>query len=316
MRLRGFESTTDYFLQCEGVIIVDEIRMTTENSTDLKALSDHQKALLQLLAEFDRVCRKLNVPYTLFAGTMLGAVRHQGFIPWDDDLDVLMLRADYERFLSGAEEILDTERFFLQKEYSAHWPMFFSKLRLNRTTCLEKFHPRDNAMHQGVYMDIFPCDNAAPTEIGRRIQFLSSKVLIAKALHARGYDTDSILKKCFMTFCRLLPVKPFRRIVCRKKDGDMLHGFLAAGSAYRKNVYPARWFRACEEMPFEDGRYFVATAYDEILTSLYGDYRRIPHPEERVCKEHAILVDLNRSYEEYEHYRDNMKFEVKTRSIR
>ncbi len=290
--------------------------MTTENRTDSKALSEHQKALLQLLTEFDRVCRKLNIPYTLFAGTMLGAVRHQGFIPWDDDLDVIMRRADYERFLAGAEEILDTETFFLQKEYSAHWPMFFSKLRLNGTTCLEKFHPRDHAMHQGVYMDIFPCDNAASTEFGRRIQFLASKVLIAKSLYARGYDTDSALKKCFMALCRLLPAKPFRRIVCRNKEGDMLHGFLAAGSDYRRNVYPARWFRDCEEMLFEDGFYSVSAAYDEILIALYGDYRRIPSPEERGCKEHAILVDLNQSYEEYEHYRDNMTFDVKTRSIR
>ena len=67
----------------------------------------HQQALLQILREFDRVCRALNIPYVLFAGTMLGAVRHRGFIPWDDDLDVMMLRSDYERFLAQAEDILD-----------------------------------------------------------------------------------------------------------------------------------------------------------------------------------------------------------------
>lgn len=295
---------------------MDQIRVTTENRTGSKALSEHQKALLQLLSEFDCVCRKLNIPYTLFAGTMLGAVRHQGFIPWDDDLDVLMRRSDYERFLAGADALLDADKFFLQKEYSAHWPMFFSKLRLNGTTCLEKFHPRDNAMHQGVYMDIFPCDNAASTEFGRRIQFFASKVIIAKSLYARGYDTDSTLKKCFMALCRLFPVKPFLRIVRRKKEGSMLHGFLAAGSSYQKNVYPARWFDKFEDLPFEGKPYSVCASHDEILTCLYGDYMRIPAPEERVCKEHAVLVDLNRSYEEYEHYRDNMTFEVKTRSIR
>lgn len=296
--------------------MVKQFQTTTEYKAEPKALSEHQKALVQLLVEFDRVCRQLNIPYTLFAGTMLGAVRHQGIIPWDDDLDVLMLRADYERFLAEADAVLDGEMFFLQKEFSPHWPMFFSKLRLNGTTCLEKFHPRDDAMHQGVYMDIFPCDNAAPTGLGRRIQFLASKVVIAKSLDARGYDTDSAVKKCFMALCRLLPMAPFRRIVCRKKSGNMLHGFLSAARSYGKNVYPARWFRDFEEMPFENGRYFVSAAWDEILTSLYGDYRCIPPPEQRVCKEHAILVDLNRSWEEYEHYRDDMTFEVKTRSIR
>ena len=136
---------------------------------DVKA---HQKALLTLLAEFDRICRALSIPYVLFAGTMLGAVRHQGFIPWDDDLDVMMLREDYDRFLREADALLDQERFFLQKEFSAHWPMFFSKLRLNGTACLEKYHPKDHQIHQGVYMDICPCDRAAGSELGRRLQFL------------------------------------------------------------------------------------------------------------------------------------------------
>ena len=97
-------------------------------------LSQHQQALRSLLEEFDRVCKKLNISYMLFAGTMLGAVRHQGFIPWDDDLDVIMLRRDYERFLKDAPTVLNEERFFLQKEFSEHWPLFFSKLRLNGTT--------------------------------------------------------------------------------------------------------------------------------------------------------------------------------------
>lgn len=95
----------------------------------------HQSALLTLLTEFDRVCKVLEIPYVLFAGTLLGAVRHQGFIPWDDDLDVMMLRADYDRFLAEAPAVLDADRFYLQGEFSEHWPLFFSKLRLNGTTC-------------------------------------------------------------------------------------------------------------------------------------------------------------------------------------
>ena len=104
---------------------------------------EHQLALLTLLKEFDRVCRLVGVKYTLFAGTLLGSVRHKGFIPWDDDLDVMMLRADYDRFLSEAEQVLDKEKFYLQKEFSEHWPMFFSKLRLNGTT---SFHKRENIL--------------------------------------------------------------------------------------------------------------------------------------------------------------------------
>lgn len=146
----------------------------------------HQRSMKILLDEFDRICNILQIPYVLFAGTLLGAVRHKGFIPWDDDLDVIMLRKDYERFLQGAPQHLDQQRFYLQKEFGEHWPMFFSKLRLNGTTCLETFHPKDTRMHQGIYIDIFPCDDAAKTHLGRYAQFLSSRVVVAKSL-GRGY---------------------------------------------------------------------------------------------------------------------------------
>ncbi len=277
----------------------------------------HQRALLTLLAEFDRVCRALEIPYTLFAGTMLGAVRHQGFIPWDDDLDILMLRSDYDRFLEQAEQVLDTERFYLQKEFSAHWPMFFSKLRLNHTTCLEKFHPKDPMVHQGIYIDLFPCDNAAGTSLGRKMQFWASKVVIAKALDRRGYETDSLSKKLFMGLCRLLPQKLFLRIAKGgRSDSRCVHSFFAAARSYDKNVYSRSWLTESVAMPFENGSYPVSTHYDTLLTLFYGDYRQLPPPEERRCKQHAILVDTEHSYEHYAHYRDDMTFEVYTRSIR
>ena len=277
----------------------------------------HQEALLKLLREFDRVCRALDIPYMLFAGTMLGAVRHQGFIPWDDDLDVIMLRSDYERFLAEADTVLDRESFFLQKEFSDHWPMFFSKLRLNGTTCLEKYHPKDPEIHQGVYIDIFPCDNAAKTELGRRLQFLASKVVIAKALDRRGYETDSKKKKLFIAMCRLLPNRMFHKLAIRgNEDSAMVHSFFAAASGYEKNVYPRALFEEKEMARFADGMYPIAAQYDLLLTQLYGDWRTLPPEEDRVCKQHAILVDLEHSYEAYRHYRDGMRFDTYTRSIR
>ena len=196
-------------------------------------LEEHQAALYALLLEFDRVARALETPYFLFAGTLLGAVRHQGFIPWDDDLDILMLREDYERFLREAPPLVG-EKFFLQGEFSEHFPMFFSKLRINGTTCLEKHYPKDKETHQGVYIDIFPCDNACKTGLGRAVQFCCSKVIIAKGLDARGYENDKGLKKPFMRLCRLLPMKPFRDVVQRRgKPTAWVHSFLGGASRGR-----------------------------------------------------------------------------------
>lgn len=289
----------------------------TDNAGSIVLLQAQQQALYALLREFDRVCKTLDIPYVLFAGTMLGAVRHQGFIPWDDDLDVLMLRKDYERLLAEAETVLDGDRFYLQKEFSAHWPMFFSKLRLNNTTCLEKYHPKDSQTHQGVYMDIFPCDNAARSGFGRRLQFLTSKVVIAKSLDKRGYDTDSLSKRLFMNICRLLPEAPFLAVTkMGNSQSELVHSFLGGAHGYVKNVYPRRFFERSVDMEFEGDRYPVSENYDELLNQLYGDYMCLPPPEERVCKQHAILIDLENSYEMYQHVRDGMKFDVYTRSIR
>lgn len=172
-------------------------------------------------------------------------------------------------------------------------------------------------MHQGVYMDIFPCDAAFGTGIGRRLQFLASKVVIAKSVDKRGYDTDSKKKKLFLALCRLLPMKPFLTLTkSGNKKSRMVHSFLGGASSYGKNIYPRACFEMRKEMMFEGEFYPVSSEYDALLKILYGDYMCLPPPEQRVCKQHAILIDLNRSYETYSDYRKGMQFEVHTRSIR
>lgn len=110
---------------------------------EVKVLTAHQTLLLEMLKDFDAVCRKHHISYQLFAGTALGAVRHHGFIPWDDDVDVILMRSEYDRLLTEAAGDFDPERYYVQRENSAHWPMQFSKLRRNHTACIEKYHPKD-----------------------------------------------------------------------------------------------------------------------------------------------------------------------------
>lgn len=280
--------------------------------------SAHQAVLLAMLKDFDCVCKAHGISYTLFSGTALGAVRHQGFIPWDDDIDVMMLRRDYERFFDVAAGDLCSQKYYVQREYSCHWPMHFSKLRLNNTTCIEKYHARDAQMHQGVYIDIFPCDNLSSNPLISRLQFFCSKVVIAKALFARGYETDSFLKKLFMQLCRLLPGTPFWKFCVRKEDANskMVHSFFGCGTKFEKNVFPRVWFEETVELPFEDGAFPVSAYYDELLSKLYGDYMTLPEPEARKCKEHVAILDLYHPYTEYLAEQAAMHFDTYTRSIR
>lgn len=282
----------------------------TETNRKLKVV------LLELLHEFDRVCKKHNIPYVVFCGTALGAVRHKGFIPWDDDLDVSMLREDYERFLKVAPEELQ-DKYYLQAEFSEHWNMHFSKLRKNNTTFLEKFHPKDKKMHQGIYIDIFPCDNADNREWVRKLQFYSSRIALANTIYKRGYESESRSKKVFMWLCSILPVKPFHRFAMgrKKKNSECVHTFLSCTSRYKKGVYKRTWFTETVEMDFEDMKVPVSAHYDELLTVLYNDYMTLPSEEDRKIKEHAILIDTEKNYSEYENYRDGMKFDVLSRNI-
>lgn len=277
----------------------------------------HQRSMKILLDEFDRICNILQIPYVLFAGTLLGAVRHKGFIPWDDDLDVIMLRKDYERFLQGAPQHLDQQRFYLQKEFGEHWPMFFSKLRLNGTTCLETFHPKDTRMHQGIYIDIFPCDDAAKTHLGRYAQFLSSRVVVAKSLYRRGYETNSIIKKTFIALCRLLPLRLFAYLAkSGATEGEWVHSFFAGASTFSKNVYPRSIFTEITFAQFEDRYYPVPVSYDVLLTQLFGQYMVKPPQQQRKIKKHAVLIDTENSYEKYQDFLKDTVFEFHTRSIR
>ena len=281
------------------------------------SLEEHQAALLRLLVEFDRVCRIIGVKYQLYAGTLLGSVRHKGFIPWDDDLDVLMLREDYEKFLREADAHLNREVFFLQKEFSEHWGMFFSKLRLNNTACIEKYPPRDLLSHRGIYIDIFPCDDARNTTLGKKLQFYASKIVIAKSLDRRGYRTRSTAKKAFIAFCRILPMRPLLRFIKNgEKNGAELHSFLAAASDYSKNVYPRKLLENTAVGEFEGGYYPIPANFDALLRKIYGDYEILPPPEERGKKKHAVFVDTENSYENYNDILKDSDFDVLSESIR
>ena len=280
-------------------------------------LQQHQTVLLDMLREVDRICKKHEIPYLLFSGTALGAIRHEGFIPWDDDLDVIMLRCDYRRFLQVAPGELG-ERYFLQAEFSEHWPMFFSKLRKNNTACMERFVPRDPLMHQGVCMDIFPCDNLSDAPLKRRLQFAASKLVIAGSLYRRGYITHSPAKKQLMQLSRSLPLRALHRFVLDEKEPQsrMVHSFFGASSRYGRSVYDRRWFTERVNLPFEGDLFPVSAHCEQLLTTLYGDWRRIPPPEERQCKVHGEIVDLDSSYENYLQQQRETKYEVLSRSIR
>ena len=165
---------------------------------------------------------------------------------------------------------------------------------------------------------MFPLDNAAPTAAGRLWQFAASRVVLAKSLWERGYETDSATKKLFMTLCRPLPIGPFLRAVKRPGAGDSqcVHSFLGGTSKCRKGVFPRAWFTRRKAADFAGFRAPVSQENEALLTALYGDYRRLPTAQERSKKRHAMLVDTRRDYREYAGQQETLPITEFTRNIR
>lgn len=126
---------------------------------EVKLMTAHQTLLLEMLKDFDAVCRKHHISYQLFAGTALGAVRHHGFIPWDDDVDVILMRSEYDRLLTEAAGDFDPERYYVQREKQRALAHAVFRCAEKPYGLHRKYHPKDPLVHQGVYIDIFPCDN-------------------------------------------------------------------------------------------------------------------------------------------------------------
>lgn len=280
-------------------------------------MKELQTVLLKMLKDIDAVCRKNGISYQLFAGSALGAVRDGGFIPWDDDLDIAMSRDDYDRFLTAAEEGLCPDRYYIQKEFSEHYPMFSSKVRLHHTTFMERYIPRDKAMHQGVYVDIFPLDNLSDHPVTAKLQFIASKLVIAKCLYQRGYATDSFPKKLMMIGCSVLPIRGLRRFVERRGDtgSSRIHSFFGGTSVLERGIYP-RSSLSTIEVSFEDGVFPVSREYDRVLSIQYGDYMTPTDVGDRDKKRHFLMMDLHHGYERYLEWQDRQVITSFTESIR
>jgi lipopolysaccharide cholinephosphotransferase len=264
---------------------------------------------LELLEEFDRLCTRLKIRYQIAAGTLLGAVRHRGFIPWDDDLDVIMIRADYERLLREAPALLG-EAFFLQScRTDPGFQFFFAKLRRHGSRFREVGAPK--RMHHGIFIDIFPLDAVAPASRFWRWRFgclqrLFKLMWVLRRLaehERRGHLSPSqpawrrrlgpILQPWLAAvpwwvwpavldrIIRSMGALSDKRLACLTCSAMTLEG------VHQRSRPIAEWDQTVW-LPFE-GRVLPATAsYEEALSRLYGDYRCLP-PEARRVPRHPVL---------------------------
>ena len=286
-------------------------------------LREAQMIMLEILKEVDRICREENIEYWLDGGTLLGAIRHKGFIPWDDDIDIAMRYADYERFLEIAPKKLSQEFFFQTNKTDKNMFSFWIKIRDRKSLLVED----PNAQcHQGIFIDIFPFDSfydyPSRNRWWRKIFQQLSKVSLSLEKSRRNFLRYPIFaKKNIVKNVSRVLFKPIANILyflnvdsiikfhrkIRKYVGDdslkikLGHGVLLPWHRIfnHETVFPLRLIQ------FEDATFCAPNNYHEYLTISYGDYMQLPPMEKRV--QHHILIktkltakeiqELNQGYE-------------------
>ncbi len=255
-----------------------------QNKEELKKA---KKIMVNILLELDKICKKNKICYWLDSGSLLGAVRHKGFIPWDDDIDICMLNEDYKKFLEIAKKNLDSNIFLDNKETDKYAYFDFLKLRDRNSKYIEKKQTDKELFHQGIFIDIFVMDS-----FNRKIKCLYK--ILYKIKNIKILERESKFYLIKLVLIKLKIVKIISKIFfhfliqenIEKKD------FLIGYRYYWKQIYESRDIFPLKEIEFEGYKFPCPNNPDAILKELYGDtYMELPPENQRVW--HASYINTN-----------------------
>lgn len=253
------------------------------NDTELRNLQLTQLEILKLVKT---ICSQNNLTYYLVGGTLLGAVRHNGFIPWDDDLDIAMLRSDYNKFIDLCKNgVLGEEYFLHHTEIDPNYWLPFAKIKKNNTLFDEAVYRNINT-HKGIFIDIFPLD-FIPKNYGimyhlrAKIIKKISLVIIMKKVGKISCDfvTNILDKLLFLVSIKRLA--RFRDLLCARYS----HGryIISYGSNYKytKQTMPFEYYKPATPILFEGELFYAPNKYIKYLEHLFKNWEELPPKEER-----------------------------------
>ncbi|WP_223226298.1 phosphorylcholine transferase LicD [Sporomusa sp. GT1] len=242
---------------------------------------------LEMLIEVDRICKKYGIKYNIIGGTLLGAVRHGGFIPWDDDADLAMLRPEYEKFREACKKELDHDRFYFQDyRNTPGYRWGYGKLRRKGTVFLREYQEH-MPYEQGVFIDIFPLDGVPDSFILRRLKdiecFCIRKILWSAV--GKYADKSMFCRRWYSLLSNIPETMIFsylnRLIVRSNKNNTQRVRILLMPSPNKEYCYYRKWFETGADMNFEGYPLQGIVDYDGFLTFEFGDYRQLPPIEKR-----------------------------------
>lgn len=268
-------------------------------------MNDLQKTEFEILKHAIQLCDDLNLTYYLVCGSALGAVKYQGFIPWDDDVDIALPRKDYEIFCQKAQALLPSYLFLQNWKTQKRFPMMFSKLRDSRTTYIEK-SAAHLPIHHGVYIDIFPLDGY-PDNPAKQEYVERAKWWFTLLIHA-CFDLERSKKgKLFVTVERALRIhrhtdwinRWFEHVVTQYPP-DKSNVWCNHGNWQGKLEYAPAWhYGKGTWAVFEGLRVRIPENYDSYLTQKYGNWRDELPPEQQIGHHYYLVCDCKRPYTYY-----------------
>lgn len=273
-------------------------------------LRDLQLVELDILKEFIDICKNLNLRYFLAGGSVLGTVRHNGFIPWDDDIDVIMPRRDYDTFLEKGQNLMQKKYFLQTYKTDPEYTMGYAKIRNSETTFIEATVQKQNINH-GVFIDIFPLDGYKPNEkiknIIKKIKYKLYNIQIAKK-----YNTNTVnnIKSHLLTaisdiiygnntVTQLLEKKEKIATKYNYDESKYICPFFDPVKEPLALVFSKDYFGNGLVKKFEGIDVVIPQDYDAFLRQHYGNYMELPPEEDRKPHHYNQIIDLEKSYTYY-----------------
>lgn len=270
------------------------------NETLLHQIWETEQEILDVI---NQVCSDNGLCYSLAYGSLIGALRHKGFIPWDDDIDLIMPREDYEQLLKiwnkSAPEGYIIQNIHTDPDFTQN----FTKIRKDHTTFLQTEDERNLKYHKGIFVDIFPGDRVAPGKLGRKTQYLASAINL---LYSRGHTSKNdgvigLVEKVLLSIPKNWQIL-YRNLAekwVRKWNGNSSAQYVFASTLeFSRKYHPSSLFTDMQTIEFNGKVYQCVRDADAMLRSDYGDYLQLPPVNDRTWKHNPILVDFHHNYEE------------------
>lgn len=262
--------------------------MANLTQEDLRQLHD---VLLEMMCRFDTLCREHDIQYFLGGGTLLGAIRHGGFIPWDDDVDLMMTRENYDKLCTLPVEAFPKGWFLQTYQTDPHYHGDMAKIRLDGTVYSTEFSSRFPQMHQGIFIDIFAHDRTAKSKKMQKLHIFCTTLVRSMVFH-KWEETPMQFYGKHKVFCalatgliRILPMRFLewlREWIYRwyeKSNSEYFYDGM--GMHLQHGAFPAQLLDKAVYRKFEGKQFPVPENFDAYLTFSYGDYRKMPAEEDR-----------------------------------